>query len=469
MGSPFYNVGEKKIRPGVYKRYENVGQSPTPGAVYGIFAIPIHASNGPLATVTSFTPDRLDEFKAMYGSAGTTDAVLALFNGGATKVFVYRLGTGGSKASVTLTGGESAELVKVTSKYETDLALNVTIKEKLGTTATKQFIVYEGTKLLETLEYSTGDIDSANLVDVINSTSLYVDAEKVADGKVSDVANTSLTGGAAPTATTESYSEAFTAFEAFKWNMMVLDTTETTVHALVKVYIDRIFLEGAYGVATLGEPVTVDFETRKSHASAFNDEKIIYLGSGYEDANDGDIDGYLAIATQAGILGSLASNESPTHTVIPGAVNTLESLTRGQYEEAIQSGMLLLSPNDEGQVWFDSGVNTLITLAENQDEGWKKVRRVSTRFEVFDRIDRAIAPIIGKVDCDDIGIGDVLLRGQAVLDAMMDEGKLKAGATFEEDTTKVRGSDYAYFVIAVDDLDSLEKIYLTYQFRFTAE
>lgn len=469
MGSPFYNVGEKKIRPAVYKRYENVGTSETPGAIYGVFAIPIHASNGPLATVTSFVRDALDEFKAMYGTGGTTDAVNALFAGGATKVYVYRLGTGGAKASADLSGSDDTALVTLTTKYETDMSFNVSVKDKLGTTSTRQLLVYDGTTLLESIDYTTDTADSEALVAAVNENSIYLAATKKADGKVADVANTELSGGSAPTVNTDSYSEALSAFESFKWNMLVLDTVDTDVHALIQAYIDRIFQEGALGVAALGEPTTVDFDTRKSHAAAFNDEKIIFLGSGYADASGNKVDGYLSIATQAGIIGSLESNESATHTVIPNAVETLEDLKNSQYEEAIKSGMLLLSPNDEGQVWFDSGINTLVTLKDNQDEGWKKIRRTSTRFEMFDRIDRALAPLIGKVDCNDIGIGDCIIKGQTVLDAMIGEWKLQDGATFAEDETKSRGSDYAYFVIAADDLDSLEKIYLTYQFRFTAE
>ena len=467
--SSFYNVGERKIRAGVYKRYENVGSSELPGAVVGVFAIAITSKYGPLDTVTAITREDLAKFKAMYGTGGTADAVNALFAGGATKVFVHRLGTGGEKATVTLKDGSDSDGVTLTTKYETDMALNVTVKEKLGTTATKQLLVYDGTTLVETIDFAAGSTESTDLVDAITKNSVYLDATKKADGVLSAVANAELTGGTAPTVTTESYSKAFEAFEAFTWNMLVVDTVDTAVHALVKAYIDRIYQEGALGVVALGEPTTVDFETRKAHAKAFNDEKIIYLGSGYEDASGNKVDGYLAIATQAGIIGSLESNESATHTVIPGAVNTIESLKNAQYEEAIKSGMLLLAPNAEGQVWFDSGVNTLITLAKEQDEGWKKIRRTATRFEMFDRIDRALAPLIGKVNCDNIGVGDAVIKGQAVLDAMVGEGKLQEGAVFAEDATQKRGSDFAHFTIVADDLDSLEKIYLTYQFRFSAE
>lgn len=468
MGS-FYNLGEQKVRPGVYRRYENVGASDTPAAIYGVFAIAIHSDIGPLSTVSSFAKDSIDDFTKMYGKGGTTDAVQALFDGGATKVFVYRLGTGGTKATVTLNDATTTQLVTLTTKTETSQEFAVTIKDKLGSESIKQLLVYEGAELLETIEYTTDTADSAALVEAVKKSSVYLDATKVADGLVANVSSTKLTGGAAPTVNTASYSAAFTAFEPFKWNYLVLDTVETDVHALVSAYMNRIFQEGALGVCIIGEPTSVEFETRLAHSSAFNNEKIIYLGSGYEDGDGNKIDGYLAIATQAGIIGSLESNESATHTVIPGAVNTLEVLKNSQYEDAIKGGMLLLSPNDEGQVWFDAAINTLITPGENQDAGWKKIRRTSTRFEMFDRIDRALSPLIGKVDCDDIGVGDCVIQGQSVLDTMVAESKLLDGATFAEDTTKTRGSDYAYFVIAADDKDSLEKIYLTYQFRFTAE
>ena len=468
MGA-LYNVGEQKIRPGVYRRYENVGGGETPGAVYGVFAIAVHADIGPLGKVLSFGTEDVEDVKKTYGTGGTVDAIQALFDGGATKVFVYRLGTGGTKASITLNDADTTGLVTLTTKTETATEFSVTIKSKLGSTGTKQLLVYTGTDLLETIEYDTDTTDSAALVAAVNKSSEYLDATKVADGLVADVSNSKLTGGAAPTVNTASYSAAFTAFEPYKWNYMVLDTDDTDVHALVSAYMNRIFKNGALGVCILGEPTSVEFDTRVAHAAAFNDEKVIYLGSGYEDTNGNKVDGYYAIAKQAGIIGSLGSNESATHTVIPGAVNTLEVLKNSQYEEAIKSGMLLLSPNDEGQVWFDAAINTLITPNKDQDEGWKKIRRTSTRFEMFDRIDRTLAPLIGKVDCDDIGVGDCVIKGQAVLDAMIAESKLMDGATFAEDTTQKRGSDYAYFVIAADDKDSLEKIYLTYQFRFTAE
>lgn len=475
--SGLYRNGEHKIRPGVYRRYENAGSNDVPGAIYGVFAVTVQANFGPLNTVKVFEKDQLEELKAMYGTGGTVDAALALFEGGASKVFVYRLGTGGTQASLEINASGSAKIATLKTKYPTADKFNITIKERLDDATLKQISVYRDTTLLETINYAKSENESAALIAAVNASSQYLVAEGTGagTGAAAAITNQAMTGGAAPTVNTESYSSAFDAFESFTWNYLVLDTVDTAVHALVQAYIDRIYEEGALGAAIIGEPTTVAFETRLEHVKAYNDEKIIYLGSGYEDADGNKVDGYLAIAKQAGIIGSLGSVVSPTHTVIPGAVNTLESLKNSHYERAIQGGMLLLSPSTEGQVWFDAGINTLVTPGDNQDDGWKKIRRTATRFEVFDRINRAVTPLIGQVNCDNIGIGDVIMRGQAVLDAMVQEGKFYpesqtvTGPKFQEDPDFRRGPDYGHFVIDAVDMDSLEKIYLRYRFRFSAE
>ena len=475
--SGLYRQGEHKIRPGVYRRYENAGSNDIPGAILGVFAVTVQANFGPLNTVSVFEKDQLEELKAMYGTGGTVNAALALFEGGANKVFVYRLGTGGTQASLEINAATgSTKVATLKTKYPTADNFNITIKDRLDDATLKQISVYRDTTLLETINYAKSENESASLIAAVNASSQYLvaDGTGAGTGIAEPITNQAMTGGTAPTVNTESYSSAFDAFESFTWNYLVLDTVDTAVHALVQAYIDRIYEEGALGAAIIGEPTTVAFETRLEHAKAYNDEKIIYLGSGYEDADGNKVDGYLAIAKQAGIIGSLGSSVSPTHTVIPGAVNTLESLKNSHYERAIQGGMLLLSPNN-GQVWFDSGINTLVTPGENQDEGWKKIRRTATRFEVFDRINRAVTPLIGQVNCDNIGIGDVIMRGQAVLDAMVQEGKFYPesqtvkGPKFQEDPDFRRGPDYGHFVIDAVDMDSLEKIYLRYRFRFSAE
>ena len=215
----------------------------------------------------------------------------------------------------------------------------------------------------------------------------------------------------------------------------------------------------------MGEKVGIPFENRMKNARALNDEKVVYLGSGWT-TTAGDMDGVLAICRTAGLIAATPANQGIVHTVISGATGLLEALTYTQYEQAIQNGMLLPSMSSDGSLWYDSGINTLVKPGDNQDDGWKKIRRTKTRFEMFDRMDRALLPKVGRVNCDSDGIGDVIQTGNRVLTAMADERKILPGAKFSVESY---AADSAWFTIQADDIDSLEKIYLHYQFRFSQE
>ena len=87
---------------------------------------------------------------------------------------------------------------------------------------------------------------------------------------------------------------------------------------------------------------------------------------------------------------------------------------------------------------------------------------------MIDRLDRVLMPKVGRVSADTDGVADVIQAGQRILDAMANnEGKLFPGAKFVEDPTRPFEGDSAWFIIQADDIDSLEKIYLQYQFRYS--
>ncbi len=127
-----------------------------------------------------------------------------------------------------------------------------------------------------------------------------------------------------------------------------------------------------------------------------------------------------------------------------------------------------MSYNKAKQVWIDNAVNTLIALADDQDEGWKKIRRVKTRFELIRRINTTTDELVGKVDPDNNGKATVISQMQSVGDAMREEGKLVACTVTESNVYKAN-SDSAWFDIDVIDKDSMEHIYLTFLFRFSTE
>lgn len=467
----FYNEGETKTRPGVYQRYTNVGLAATPGAQDGICAIPIRSFWGPLGTVVKNTGT--EQLKRTYGTGNyssnfTVPAAEKLFRGGAATVYTYRLGTGGSAATKALTTN-----LNVTAKYPGAADLRVAVAVKLGDSNVKVFSVYFGTELVETWEFEAdGETEGANLVAATEGSAYVVvtSSGTVATVPVLAASAGQLTGGVNPTVTNGNYSSAFAAFESSYYNTICLDVDDDasmTLSQLLQTYLDEAFRKGKQGIAVVGQKASVAFAARCANAKRFNDEKAVYLGGGWM-AGSASEDGALSIAYTAGVIASTAANRGITHTVVQGATGLCESLTYAQYEEAIKSGMLMVSMSPDGLIWYDSAINTLVQPdSSTQDDGWKKIRRVKVRFELFDRLDRALAPKVGKVSADTDGIADVVQTGQRVLNAMVSEGKLRPGGTFAEDPDRPFEGDSAWFIVQVDDIDSLEKIYLQYRFRYS--
>lgn len=464
----FYREGEVKKRPGVYQRHTKVGFNTIAGAQDGYCAIPVKASWGPLGKVVKHTSAAGLEKTygtGTYGEGYTVPAAAAMFDGGAAVVYTYRLGTGGTKASKELAEGLTA-----TAKYEGTMPLSVAVQTKISDSSKKQLLVYAGSALVESWDFDAdSEKEGANLIEAA-STSKYLDfTGEAAEVPVLAVATGGLAGGANPTVTNEDYSKAFAAFEVFFYNTIALDVDDTdlALSTLLQEYLVGAYKMGKLGIAVVGEKTTVPFETRLAHAKTFNDEKVVYLGGGFMEGTDSR-DGVLAICYTAGVIASTPSNRGITHTVIEYATDLCESLTYAQYEEAINAGMLLLSRAPDGSIWYDSAINTLTSLTEEQDEGWKKIRRVKVRFEMIDRLDRELAPKVGRVSRDSDGIADIIQSGQRILNAMSEsEGKLAVGALFTEDTETEAEVDSAYFIVRADDIDSLEKIYLQYQFRYS--
>ena len=467
----FYKEGEVKIRPGVYQRYENIGQSALVSAQDGICAIPVRASWGPLGKVVKNS--RAAELTknygtGKYGTGYTVPAAEAMFRGGAVTVYTYRLGTGGTKAKLDI-GGMTA-----TAKYPGTMPLRVAVQESLGDKTKKQFQVYSGTALVESFTFAAdGKAEGANLKAVAASSKYIEFSEETAPATVPvlAVASGALTGGVDPTVTNEDYSKAFAAFESFYYNTIALDVDDDenmSLSLLLQAYLDEAYQMGKSGIIVTGQKVSVPFEQRLANAKAFNDYKVVYLGGGWMSGAESK-DGALAICYTAGVIASTPSNRGIVHTVVDNATDLCESLTNAQYEEAIQNGMLMVSMAPDGAIWYDSGINTRTATAdETNDDGWKKIRRTKVRFELFDRLDRQLAPKVGKVSADTDGIADVVQTGQRVLNAMANnEGKLMPGAAFTEDPNNPFSGDSGWFIIRANDIDSLEKIYLNYQFRYS--
>ncbi len=474
MGA-FFIKGEQKVRPGVYKRYENRGNPPVAGADDGKCAATVRSNWGPVGTAVTLEKDTdITKYFGNGGENSTTDCPLLQFKGGSRLIYAVRLGNGGTQGSLEIKDSESAAVLKLVLKYPGSRAFHITIRPTLADAAKKELLILEGTEQLEKIEFAAGGNESAALLAAYaeaGSDYFTLSAIAESESELAPIEQAAITPGTDPEITAESYSKAFEILEGarYRWNCIAIDTDDVAIQMLLQTYLNRIYDNGKAAIGFIGEPTSVDFETRLIHASAYNDYQIVYVGNGYTDLAGTVYEGWRAAAYISGLVAGTPSDQSITHTAITGAVDLIETLTNNQYERAIKAGMLTFSVSSANTVWVEQGINTLVLPKSNDDAGWKKIKRVKVRFELFQRIDDTVEPQIGRLNNDDDGRKTVVQICNSVCNSMVAEKKLLTGAHVEEDPDNPPQGDSAWFLVYADDIDALEKMYFTYKFRFAPD
>lgn len=458
-------LGETKVRPGSYFNIQKKGSGAL-NIMNGVTAVLFKADFGPLNAAVELDADK--GYEHIFGAGLTTDAIREAIVGGAKTIIACRVGSGGSKGRVSLKDTSEEDALDITAKYPGDKEFSITVREKLSDPSLKECIFYSGTAEFEKVVFASGQGEAKALADALAPSVNF--AAELKEGKgdaaLAAISQGVFTGGSNPQVTVNDYSNAFAQVEPHEFNTICIDTEEMEILLLLQSFLNRIFNAGSLAQAVVAERHTVDLETRIKHAEEFNDEKINYVLNAWVDEQGTAIDGYQTAACIAGMIGAVAANTSLTHTVVSGFSRILEKLTNTEIVMAEKKGCIVLSYNKGKEVWIDNAINTLTSLADNQDEGWKKIRRVKTRFELIRRINTVTDNLVGKVDNDNNGRATVISQMQGVGDAMREEGKLAACTVTESMAYKAEG-DCAWFEIDVIDKDSMEHIYMTFLFRFS--
>ncbi len=240
------------------------------------------------------------------------------------------------------------------------------------------------------------------------------------------------------------------------------------MHTLLTAFIQKIYQNGnILPFAVIGESTSVPFETRLAHAKAINSYNVVYVGGGAVDTLGQPLEGIRATARIAGMVASTPSNQSLTHKVVTGMTDVMEMLTNSQYEQSIDAGMVTFSTSSSGNVWIESAVTTLNMPQGEDDEGWKKIKRTKIRKELMNRASATVEPLIGNINNDGDGRATVLIAIGKLLQLLFVEGKLLDGGYIEVDKNNLPEGDSAWFNIYADDIDSLEKLYFVYKFRYS--
>lgn len=374
--------------------------------------------------------------------------------------------------SATATTETAATVITMTMKYPGSRSFTVTIRPTVADSSKTEVIIYEGADELESLTFDNTDNSvTALMAAFAENGSDYFTLTKVADNAnaLTTVSQAAVTAGTDPTVNAAAYSAAFSVLEAYRWNVLAIDTEDTAIHSVMQLYLDRIYQDGKFTMGVVGEPTTVAIDTRMSHATAFNTYQMIYVGHGFEGSDGNTYEGYRAAARIAGLVAGTPSNESITHLAISGAVDVSEVLTNSQYESAIKAGMLTFSKSASGTVWVEQGINTLVAPGSKEDEGWKKIKRTKVRFELFQRLNDSVESLVGRINNDSDGRMTIVQVGNAVCNSMASEKKILAGGYVEVDSDNAPAGDSAWFKVYADDIDALEKLYFAFKFRFAPE
>lgn len=375
--------------------------------------------------------------------------------------------TGGSfKLNWNVTSIETrpVDAVEISAAYVGERNFTASIRTNLITDK-RQLLIYSGTDIFAAVNFEAGDDEAQNLVDALKGNKLF-NARKMNAGQLADVTQVTMAGGKNPTVTAANYERGTNILERFRWNCIVADSDDAAINGILTAFVKQSYETGHLGFACLGGKSSQELEARMSYAAATNDEKIVFVLNGWTSTSDEIYDGWRAAARIGGMIAACETNVSLTHDVISDALTLLEPLTNGEVIRAEQKGCLVLSLNDSDQVWIDNAINTLATPDANMDDGWKKIRRTKTRFEVMERVNATCDRLIGNVNNDELGRGTVVGAMQKILNEMVAEGKLFAGSYAEEDPSHRPEGDSAWFLIHIGDIDSVEKLYLTYRFSY---
>lgn len=468
-------LGEQKVRPGVYYRRERAGYT-VAGATNGILACIFQSNWGPLNKEFDIDQSMLNNLEDYYGDGATILREGLL--GGAKLIRAIRVGSDAatcSKIVLKSTGENPTDLIEISAKYPGTRNFTVTVRDSLIDSNTREVIIYDGDTIFTKVSFAKKKLDIPqevpNLISAFQNnrhftakrlTNVAADALK----PLADVTQSAMTAGTNPTATVEHYTKGTDILERFTWNAIVFDNDNADFKRVLTDYVKQSYETGKLGMAVIAGKSSEDLETRMDYAATINDEKVVYVLNGWIDNLDVTYEGWRAAARIGGMIAGKESNASVTHDVIRDARELIEPLSSGEVIRAEQKGCLVLTLNADDQVQIDSGINTLVTAGTDLDDGWKKIRRTKCRFELMDRINKTHDRLVGFINNDENGRATVVASAQKIINEMIGEGKLKFGSYIEEDPEHEPEGDAAYFRIHILDLDSAEKIYHTYVFRY---
>lgn len=270
--------------------------------------------------------------------------------------------------------------------------------------------------------------------------------------EITETAGTPLTTGADPSVSSADYANFLTVIEAYQFNTLVYDGTDTATIQAIAQFVERI----SNNVGQKCQAVMAG-ET----AANCNSEFVIAVNNGIKLDDGTELTAQQATWWVGGAEAGALYYQSLTYAQYPNAVEANPKLTDTQAETAVSSGYLCFIDNF-GTVKVCTDINSLTTFTVDKGQEFSKnrVMRVLMQFcnDVYEYFSNYF---IGKVDNNPTGRN--LLRGWIVgyLNEMQANNGIQDFAA--EDVTVEAGNsvDAVLINVVLHPVDSVERIYMT--------
>lgn len=444
-------LSQNKILPGVYINTKSKGSLAISVGAKGVVAICEPLSFGPTGKVSEYIPG--DDPTAIIGNNLLSDEALFLremCKGSDTtpapsKILIYRpAGTSGAAATATV-GALTADAA------------------------------YEGSRGNDITLVIVADPDNAgyyNIITVVDGDTVddqYVnDLDNLADNAwvkftgtgttITATAGTALTGGVDPTISATDYADFMTAIEPYTFDIVCYDGGNATIAAAFAAFAKR-----------LSETTGRKCQAVISNGTGTNSEWVINVLNGVKLADGTTISAAQATWWVAGAEAGAPYNKSLTYAQYPGAVEANPKKTTAEIEAAVTGGDIVFIDEFES-VKVCTDINTLTSFTPDKGQEYSKNRVMRVLMQLCNDIYKQFSLyFIGKVDNNDTGRN--LMKGWIV--GYLNEMQANNGIQnfTADDVTVEQGNaiDTVLVTIAIQPVDSIEKIYITVTVSVTAE
>lgn len=402
---------QNKVMPGTYINFTSLAKATAALSDRGIAAAPFELNWGPEGTVFEVTSgDFQKNSKAIFGYGYDAPEMLALREifCHATKVYCFRLGTGGVKATNTYG----------TAKHPGTRGNDITIVIAKNVDDEN---AYDVSTLVGGSVYETQTVAGAsNLVD-----NDFVVFKK--DATLKDEAGVPMTGGTNCASITGEHHQAFLdKIESYAFNALCCPAADASVVTLYAKFAERVRDTIGSKFQVIAWQPAADYEgvigvwNEATHGSIANVAKHSLV--------------YWAAGAQAGV----AVNKSLTNTVYDGELIVDVEYTQAELEACIKAGKFMLH-NVNGTVRVLEDINTLVTLNDEKGEIFQSNQTV----RVCDQIANDVAVLfntryVGQVPNDASGRATLW---NDIVKLVQELERIRAVEDFDTDTVTVEVGD----------------------------